>query len=128
MRLCANTPVQKAAIEAIDGPQDHVKDMVGKLRQRRDYVLKRLDEMEGIYCTKPEGTFYFFPKVDEIGSRWKDDKEFVLDFLDKEAVLLVHGSGFGATYGSGHFRGVFLPPKEVLETVFDRLDRFISRS
>jgi len=102
--------------------------LIEKLRQRRDYVLKRLNEIDGVSCTKPEGTFYFFPKIDKIGSRWKDDKEFVLDFLMKENVLLVHGSGFGATYGSGHFRGVFLPPKEVLEIVFDRLERFMSIS
>jgi len=53
IRLCANTPVQRAAIEAIEGPQDHIKDMVEKLRQRRNYVLKRLNEIKGISCTKP---------------------------------------------------------------------------
>jgi aspartate/methionine/tyrosine aminotransferase len=126
IRLCANTPVQNAAIAALDGPQDHIKEMVGKLRLRRDYVLKRIAEIEGISCSKPEGAFYFFPKVDAIGSKWKDDKEFVLDFLETESVLLVHGSGFGTTYGAGHFRGVFLPPIDVLKIAFDRLERFLS--
>jgi len=126
IRLCANTPVQNAAIAALEGPQDHIKEMVGKLRVRRDYVLKRINEIEGISCTKPEGAFYCFPKVDAIGSKWKDDKEFVLDFLERENVLLVHGSGFGTTYGAGHFRLVFLPPIDSLKVAFDRLERFLS--
>ena len=126
IRLCPNTPVQNAAIAALDGPQGHIKETVGKLRLRRDYVFKRINEIEGVSCTKPEGAFYCFPKVDAIGSKWKNDKEFVLDFLEKENVLLVHGSGFGTTYGAGHFRGVFLPPIDTLEVAFDRLERFLS--
>ena len=126
IRLCPNTPVQSAAIAALDGPQGHIKETVGKLRLRRDYVFKRINEIEGVSCTKPEGAFYCFPKVDAIGSKWKNDKEFVLDFLEKENVLLVHGSGFGTTYGAGHFRGVFLPPIDMLEVAFDRLERFLS--
>jgi tyrosine/nicotianamine family aminotransferase len=126
IRLSANTPVQKAAVEALRGPQDHIVSMVRELRERRDYSYKRLGEINGINCVKPEGAFYFFPGVDEIGSRWKNDVEFMRDLLEKTGVLFVHGSGFGATHGSGNFRGVFLPPIEVLEEVFYRLERFIS--
>jgi len=109
------------------GPQDHVEEMVGKLRKRRDYSWKRINEIEGISCAKPEGAFYVFPKVHHIGSRWKDDFEYVRQVLEKTGVLLVHGSGFGVTHGSGHFRGVFLPEVEVLETAFDRLESFMTR-
>jgi len=126
IRLCCNTPVQRAGIEALRGPQDHIKEMVEKLRERRDYSLKRLNEIDGISCAKPEGAFYVFPKVHEIGSRWKNDFEFVRDVLENTGILLVHGSGFDVTYGSGHFRGVFLPSIEVLKTAFDRLERFMS--
>ena len=56
---------------------------------------------------------------------WKGDKEFVLDFLETEKVLTVHGSGFGADYGSGHLRVVLLPDIPILETALDRLERFI---
>ena len=63
IRLCANTPVQKAGVAALDGPQDHVKDVVERLRLRRDYAWKRLNEIEGKSCTKPEGAFYIFPKI-----------------------------------------------------------------
>lgn len=126
IRLSANTPVQKAAVEALRGPQDHIISMVRELRERRDYSYKRLGEISGINCVKPEGAFYFFPGVDEIGSRWKNDASFVRDLLEKTGILFVHGSGFGVTHGSGHFRGVFLPPIEELEEVFYRLEHFIS--
>ena len=126
IRLCCNTPVQRAAVEALRGPQGHIKRMVEKLRKRRDYSWKRLSKIEGISCAKPEGAFYVFPKVHGVGSRWKNDFEFVRQVLEKTGVLLVHGSGFGETYGSGHFRGVFLPEIEVLETAFDRLERFMT--
>ncbi len=126
IRLSANTPVQKAAVEALRGPQDHIYNMVRKLRERRDYSYKRFKEIDGISCTKPEGAFYFFPKVHEIGSRWKNDVEFVRTLLERTGILFVHGSGFGATYGSGHFRGVFLPPIEILERAFNQLEHFMS--
>jgi alanine-synthesizing transaminase len=126
IRLSANTPVQKAAVEALSGPQGHIRRMVDKLRRRRDYSNKRLNEIDGISCAKPKGAFYFFPKVEGVGSRWKNDLAFVRDLLEKTGVVFVHGSGFGSAYGSGHFRGVFLPPKETLEKTFDRLEHFMA--
>ena len=127
IRLCANTPVQKAAVEALRGPQDHIPRLVEKLRERRDYSYKRLNEIAGISCAEPKGAFYFFPKVDGIGSRWVNDMAFVRDLLENTGIVFVHGSGFGSAYGSGHFRGVFLPSIETLEKTFDRLDRFMTQ-
>ena len=127
IRLCANTPVQKAGVAALKGPQGHIAEMVKKLRERRDYSWKRLNEIDGITCTKPEGAFYIFPKVEEVGSRWKTDAEFARQLLEETGVLIVHGSGFDPTYGSGHFRAVILPPIETLEKVFDLLAKFMSK-
>ncbi len=128
IRLCANTPVQKAGVMALNGPQDHIKDMVEKLRRRRDYTWKRLNEIKGISCTKPEGAFYVFPKIHAVGSKWKTDMEFVLDLLKETGVLLVHGSGFDPAYGAGHIRGVFLPPIETLEQALNEVKRFMENN
>jgi aspartate/methionine/tyrosine aminotransferase len=128
IRLCANTPVQKAGVAALNGPQNHVTEMVEKLRQRRDYAWKRLNEMEGVSCAKPEGAFYVFPKIHAVGQKWKTDMEFVLELLKETGVLLVHGSGFDPIYGAGHARGVFLPPIETLEQALNELDRFMKKN
>lgn len=127
IRLCTNTPVQKAGVAALNGPQTHIREMVEKLRERRDYSWKRLNDIEGISCTKPMGAFYVFPKIHGVGRRWKTDLDFVLDVLEKTGVLFVHGSGFCNVYGVGHVRGVFLPPVEILEKAFDSLERFMER-
>ena len=127
IRLCANTPVQKAGAAALNGPQDHIKDVVEKLRQRRDYALKRLNEIEGVTCTKPEGAFYIFPKIHAVGTRWKTDKEFVLELLKETGVLIVNGSGFDPVYGAGHARAVFLPPIAMLEKAFDAMEQFMKK-
>ena len=127
MRICANTPVQMAGIAALRGPQDHVKDMVERLRIRRDYSWKRLNEIEGISCAKPEGAFYVFPKIHDVGTKWKTDMEFAVELLKETGVLLVHGSGFDPIYGAGHVRGVFLPPIETLEQAFNEVERFMKK-
>ena len=128
IRLCTNTPVQKAGVAALDGPQTHIPKLVEELRKRRDYSWKRLNDIEGICCTKPKGAFYVFPKVQDVGSVWKTDFDFVLDVLEKTGVLFVHGSGFCTVYGAGHVRGVFLPPIKVLEGAYDSLERFMEHA
>jgi alanine-synthesizing transaminase len=127
VRISSNLPVQIAAIHALRGPQDHIKEMVQKLRKRRDYVVKRLNSINGISCKLPRGAFYVFPKI-ELEHRWKDDREFVLDLLNATGVLTVQGSGFGRQFGAGHFRIVYLPQENVLEEAMDKLEQFISKS
>jgi len=128
IRICANTPVQKAGVAALNGSQDHVKDLVNRLRQRRDYAWKRLNEVEGLSCAKPEGAFYVFPKIHAVGSKWRSDMEFALDLLKETGVLFVHGSGFDPVYGAGHVRGVILPPVEMLEQAFNEVERFMEKN
>jgi aspartate/methionine/tyrosine aminotransferase len=127
IRLSANAPVQKAGVAALQGSQNHIQDMTEKLRQRRDYAWKRLNQMTGISCAKPEGAFYVFPKVEQVGARWKTDGNFCRQLLEKTGVLTVHGSGFDETFGSGHFRAVILPPMETLEEALDHLEDFMSK-
>ncbi|HUR25123.1 MAG TPA: aminotransferase class I/II-fold pyridoxal phosphate-dependent enzyme [Candidatus Thermoplasmatota archaeon] len=130
IRICASSVAQRAAAAALDGPQDHVAATNAALRKRRDYTVKRLNSIEGVSCAKPDGAFYAFPRLDVLATpagkaRWKDDKAFALDFLRTEKVLTVHGSGFDSHYGKDHLRLVILPDIPVLETAFDRLERFL---
>jgi alanine-synthesizing transaminase len=128
IRICANTPVQIAATAALNGPQDLVKDTVDRLRRRRDFAWKRLNEIEGISTTKPEGAFYIFPKIHDVGTHWKTDMEFVVDLLKQTGVLIVNGSGFDPVYGKGHARAVFLPPIAELGEAFNAVERFMKKS
>jgi aspartate/methionine/tyrosine aminotransferase len=127
IRLCANTPVQIAGAAALNGPQDFVKGIVDKLRQRRDFSYKRLNEIEGISTSKPEGAFYIFPKIHEVGTRWKTDMDFVVQLLRETGVLIVNGSGFDPVYGKDHARIVFLPPINELEQAYNALERFMKK-
>jgi alanine-synthesizing transaminase len=123
VRIAANLPVQKAAVAALQGPQSYIAKMVSKLKKRRDLVVKRLNEIDGISCKLPNGAFYTFPKI--LLNGWKDDKDFVLDLLNKTGILTVHGSGFGEL-GKGHFRIVYLPNEQVLQEAMDKLSNFIN--
>ena len=123
VRISCSTPAQQAALEALRGPQDHVESFVSELRKRRDYAARRLDAMPGVSCPAPRGAFYAFPKLD---GELADDRQFARRLLEKEGVLVVHGSGFGEQFGSGHFRMVFLPPVSELERALDKIERFVS--
>ena len=125
-RLSANSIAQYAAVEILRNPGTHTKDMVQKLKDRRDYSYNRLRKIEGITCVKPNGAFYLFPKLDlnEL-KKWQDDKEFTIDLLKTTGICGVYGSGFG-DYGKDHVRFTFLPNKDILETVYDLLEDFLS--
>ena len=122
-RLCANTVAQYGLLAALEGPKDHVKKMCDKLRPRRDLAVRMINEIEGLSVTRPEGAFYMFPGIDR--SLGLDDKSFVLGVLEKSHVLLVHGSGFGEEFGSGHFRLVYLAPEEVLSDAISKIGKFV---
>ena len=124
VRICSNYPVQYAAIESLRGPQEYISHFVSELKKRRDLVVKRLNSMPGLSCPNPKGAFYAFPKIEH--NKYDSDKEFVMELLKSKGVLTVHGSGFGTKYGSGHFRLVFLPDLEILDTALDKIEEFVS--
>ena len=125
-RLCANSICQLACVAALKGPQDHIKEVNDKLRNRRDFSYKRLNEIDGISTARPDGAFYIFPKIEAMKENlWKNDKEFVLDLLHKKHVLVVHGSGFCPIYGKNHFRVVILPDLKTLDEAFNNIEKFM---
>ena len=123
VRISTNLPVQYAALESLRGPQDYITKFVSEIKSHRDYVVKRLNKMNNISCSNPQGAFYAFPKIEN--NKFGSDKEFVLELLRQKGVLTVHGSGFGAQYGSGHFRIVYLPNMEILESAMNKIEDFV---
>lgn len=122
-RLSAVTPLQIALARFIGKGRGFLEETKRKLDERRKYTYKRLNELRGVSMpVAPKGAFYAFPRLN-IGM---DDEEFARRLLLEEKVFVVYGSGFGPL-GSGHMRIVFLPPIEVLEEAFRRIDRFIGR-
>jgi alanine-synthesizing transaminase len=113
-RLCCNAPMQWAIKPALEGPQDHLKEMNGKLRRRRDLTVQWANSTPRVSCVAPQGTFYAFPKLDIPG----DDLDFVKGVLTEKQVLVVHGSGFGQKPGSKHVRIVFLPDEATLAKAY----------
>ena len=125
VRIATSLPVQHAALESLRGPQEYISDFVSEIKKRRDLVVKRLNEMPGLSCPNPKGSFYAFPKIED--NRFGTDKEFVTKLLESKGVLTVHGSGFGEQYGSGHFRLVYLPSMQVLESAMNKIEEFVSQ-
>jgi len=125
VRIATNLPVQHAALESLRGPQGYISDFVSEIKKRRDLVVKRLNQMPGISCPNPKGAFYAFPKIED--NKFDTDKEFVTKLLETKGVLTVHGSGFGKQYGSGHFRLVYLPSLEVLDSAMNKIEDFVSQ-
>jgi alanine-synthesizing transaminase len=127
VRLCASTPAQYAGVEALRGPQDHIREMVSKLRHRRDFALKKVSEIPGLSAMEPKGAFYLFPRIGGIGTNWRDDQEFVGQLLKETGVLVVHGSGFDPVFGKDHFRAVFLADEGILDEAFSAIEDFMKR-
>ncbi len=121
-RLCANYPMQCAIRPALEGPQDHIPATIRKLEERAAYVKRRCDEIPGMSLTPPRAAFYAFPRIEVA-----DDEKFVKEFLAKERALVINGGGFGQRPGTSHLRIVYLPPIPLLESLFEKLERFLNQ-
>lgn len=122
-RLCGPGPVQFAVRPALQGPQGHIAEMMGKLKARRALMMQKLGGIKGVSCVQPQGAFYAMPRLALPGLL--SDEEFVLRLLREKHVLFVHGSGFGQRPGTHHLRIVFLPPEDVLGPAIDRLGELV---
>jgi aminotransferase len=91
---------QRAALEALQGPQDCIKVMVSAYRKRRLLVCQQLNEIEGISCILPESTFYAFPNISKI---CKNSWDFARYLIAEQRVGTIPGSIFGSR-GEGHLR------------------------
>ncbi|MEC8609822.1 MAG: aminotransferase class I/II-fold pyridoxal phosphate-dependent enzyme [Candidatus Thermoplasmatota archaeon] len=125
-RLCASTPAQLGFLAGLEQDRSWMQDYKNTVQERRNVCLDRISKIEGLEVEIPEGAFYMFVRLTD--DKWKDnDKQFVLQLLHEEHVLLVHGSGFSKDKGKGHVRLVFLPDIPTLHTAFDRIESFLKR-
>ena len=115
-----------AAVEAISGPQDFIIDHNNKFVKRRDLVVNKLNEIDGITCSKPEGAFYVYPNCKGIlekttpdGKKISNDEDFMTYLLEDQGVAGVHGSAFGL---SPYFRLSYATSDDILEDACNRIN------
>ena len=115
---------QAAAVEALNGTQDFIEDRANSFKERRDFVVNSLNNINGISCLKPEGAFYVFPNCKKLlgkKTKLKTDKDFVQKLLEKSEVAVVQGSAFGL---DGYFRISYATSMENLKKAMERIRSF----
>ena len=115
---------QAAAVEALNGNQDFIKKRAKSFKERRDYVVKSLNNINGISCLKPNGAFYVFPNCKKLlnkKTKLKKDTDFVQKLLEKQNVAAVQGSAFGL---DGYFRISYATSMAKLKIAMRRIQKF----
>jgi aspartate aminotransferase len=115
---------QKAALEALRGPQESVGKMLAEYRTRRDYVVARLRKIPGVKANEPQGAFYAYPNV-SVAYRGgiTNSLQFAEKLLAEELVAVVPGEAFGT---NDHVRISYATSMKELERGLDRLHKFIA--
>ena len=119
---------QAASVEALSGTQDFIKKRADSFQERRDFVVKSLNDIDGINCLNPDGAFYVFPsckelmgKKDSSGKEIKSDTDFVQSLLENSGVAVVQGSAFGL---EGFFRISYATSMENLKKALEKISSF----
>ena len=115
---------QAAAVEALNGKQDFIKKRAKSFKERRDFVVKSLNNIDGISCLKPNGAFYVFPNCKKLlnkRTKLKKDTDFVQKLLEKQNVAAVQGSAFGL---DGYFRISYATSMVKLKIAMSRIKKF----
>lgn len=118
---------QAAALAALEGPHDFIATNNAAFKERRDLVVKMLNEAEGLDCAVPEGAFYVYPSCEGVigkttpdGKTIETDEDFVTYLLESEGVAAVHGEAFGL---SPYFRVSYATSNEALTEACTRIQR-----
>tara|TARA_Y100000592_G_scaffold6538_1_gene9300 strand:- start:1540 stop:2724 length:1185 start_codon:yes stop_codon:yes gene_type:complete len=115
---------QAAAVEALNGTQGFIKKRSNAFKQRRDFVVKSLNNIKGISCLTPNGAFYVFPSCKGLlnkKTKLKTDTDFVQKLLEKSNVAVVQGSAFGL---EGYFRISYATSMKNLKKAMERIKSF----
>ena len=117
---------QYAAEAALSGPQECIGEMLGAFKERHDYVVERLNRMQGIDCLSSDGTFYTFPSVQgliDAVDGVSNDVELAEHLIEHAGVALVPGSAFGTP---GHGRISIATSMENLTNALDRIEQLLA--
>lgn len=120
--LCPNAISQKAAIEALKGPQDCVREMVTEYDRRRKHVLNELAKIDTLSYNEPRGAFYVFPNF---SAYEKSDEEMASSLLKEAGVVTAPGSGFGKA-GEGHLRISYSISYEQVKEGMERIKKYLA--
>ena len=115
---------QAAAVEALNGEQGFIKTRAKAFKDRRNFVVKSLNNIKGISCLTPNGAFYVFPSCKKLlgkKTKLKTDTEFVEKLLQKANVAVVQGSAFGLP---GYFRISYATSMKKLNEAMKRIKNF----
>ena len=122
---------QAAAVEALNGNQDFIKTRANAFKDRRDFVVKSLNAIDGLTCFNPNGAFYVFPsckgclhKKDPQGKPINTDTDFVTSLLENTGVAVVQGSAFGL---DGYFRISYATSMDNLKKAMSKIKEFCSQ-
>ena len=119
---------QKAAVAALDGPQGEVETMRQAFEKRRNYIVERINAIDGVSCIKPEGAFYVMMSIEKLigrtlhGQLIENSDDFCSAFLQHGLVATVPGSGFGAP---NYVRWSYATSMENIRKGMDRLEEFL---
>ncbi|MCQ2070157.1 MAG: pyridoxal phosphate-dependent aminotransferase [archaeon] len=117
---CCVSFVQEGAVEALNGPQDDIVNMVNQFKTRRDLALDLLSEIDSLECQVPEGAFYLFPKYSQdIPSAKLAEK-----MLNEAHVAITPGTAFGP-HGEGFFRISYAASEDQIRAGIDRIKTFM---
>lgn len=121
---------QYAALEALTGPQQEIKNMISEFERRRNYMYKELEEIEDINIIKPQGAFYVMVNIENtIGKKVRDEvinssMDFARLLLENENVAVIPGKAFGL---DNYIRLSYATSIEAIEKGIERLKKFISK-
>jgi len=118
---CVNTPAQYGAIAALEGPEDHLNNMMNEFNKRRKLIVEGLRSLKGVECSMPGGSFFAFPNVKKTGM---DGEEFTKVCLEKAGVAMIPGTAFGK-FATDNVRFNFATSTENISKAIEKIDKIL---
>ena len=118
---CVNTPAQYGAIAALDGPEDHLNDMMREFTIRRKLIVDGLKSLNGVTCSLPGGSFFAFPNVKGTGM---NGEIFTEKCLKEAGVAMIPGTAFGK-YATDNVRFNFAVSRENISKAIEKIHKIL---